>query len=648
MTVTMDPAAIGGALQQSEPFAILETEDLDRLAAAASVRTWPSHAHVFREGDPGLGCLFVVVQGLVEIVVTGEQGNEAVVGLRRPYDFFGETTVLSDRRYPAGARVRQALTAVCIPRRDLEPLIHRNVEFAGFFTALLAERMRLLFGELSAEQSREPYACVAEPLFRRRVSDVMTTPVAAVALDAPVTEAARVMADGRLDALVVLGPDGQAAGMLHARHLVHHLVADRRYPVDGCRVGQVCSRRATVIAPGAYLGQALVAMLREDVSHLVAVERDRPVGLVTLTDLVRSRSTGHLLLAQEIETRETFEQLAATGQAVDQVLATLLEEQAGLTDILDVMGTLHERLTRRVLALAEEALRREGLGAPPVAYCWINMGSAARREQTLRTDQDNLIVYADPPPENTERTRAYFARLAEVAVEALVDCGFARCPGGVMASNPDWRGPLSAWQAAVARWIGSPTPEHVRRLTILLDCRPLWGARSLADLLWQEITRAFADSMQAGHLLSSDDRQFAAPISLLGAIVTERSGPHKDQINLKTRALVHMVNALRLMAVGQGIDEPSTRGRLRRLAEAGVLDRDEVDYYRAAFETLMLLKIRTDAQQAARGEAPDHYLAPAALASRDRLLLKDALGAVARLQKAMQRRNDVFWMHFFR
>ena len=484
--------------------------------------------------------------------------------------------------------------------------------------------------------------------FGAGVSDVMSAPVVGVSLEAPVTTAARTMADGNFDALVVLGADGKACGMLSARHLVRHLVADRRFAVDACRVGQVCSRQLTEIAPGAYLGQALVAMLRHNATHLVVVERDRPVGLVSLTDLMRSRSTGHLLLAQEIEAQQSFAALAETGRAVDQVLGTLLDEQAALDDMLEVMSALHERLARRVLALAEEQLRREGRGAPPVAYCWINMGSAARREQTLRTDQDNAIVYADPPTAQAEAVAAYFARLAAVAVDALAECGFARCPGGVMASNPDWCRPLSSWQAAVAGWIGSPTPEDVRRLTILLDCRPLWGSRSLTDAFWEGVSQAFADSLQAGHLLSNDDRQFASPISMLGAIVTERSGPHKDQINLKTRALVHMVNALRLMAVSHGIGEPSTLERLRRLAQAEVLDRDEADYYRAAFETLMLFKIRSDAQQAARGREPDHYLTPAALPSRDRLLLKDALTAVARLQKEMQRRYDVFWLHFFK
>jgi CBS domain-containing protein len=539
------------------------------------------------------------------------------------------------------------LTAVCVERRDLERLIHANVALAGFFTALLAERMRLLWAELSTTRAGEAYACVTEPLFRRRVGDLMSSPVVTCDIDDPVTKAAQTMSARNFGALVVIGRDGRACGMLSARDLVRHLVADRRYPVDECRVGQVCSRQLVTIGPEAYLGQALVTLLRHQVEQILVVDRQQPVGLVTLTDVVRSRSTGHLLLAHDIEAQQSIEQLAQTGQAVDRVLETLLEEQATVTDILDVMSTLHERLTRRVIALAEERMRREGFGPPPVAYCWINMGSAARREQTLRTDQDNAIVYADPPERDAGAVQAYFQRLGEVVVADLETCGFALCPGKVMANQPDWCQSLSQWTAAVADWVGSPTPEHVRRLTILLDCRPVWGNPALAEALWERIFAAFQQSMGASHLLSKDDRQFSAPLSLLGAIVTEKSGPHKDRINLKTRALVHIINALRLMAVNHGISEPSTLGRLHQLTEAGILSKDDAAYYRAAFETLVLLRLRVDAQQTARGQKPDHYLDPESLAPRERLLFKDALSAVVRLQKQVQKTFSVFWVNFF-
>jgi hypothetical protein len=44
------------------------------------------------------------------------------------------------------------------------------------------------------------------------------------------------------------------------------------------------------------------------------------------------------------------------------------------------------------------------------------LGSEGRREQTLRTDQDNAIVFADVPPDREEEVQKYFLKLAEKVV----------------------------------------------------------------------------------------------------------------------------------------------------------------------------------------------------------------------------------------
>jgi len=101
------------------------------------------------------------------------------------------------------------------------------------------------------------------------------------------------------------------------------------------------------------------------------------------------------------------------------------------------------------------------------------MGSAGRKEQTLRTDQDNGIIYADCDPD----TAKYFKVLGDRVVEELVKAGFDWCKGGTMASNPLWRKSLGQWKEAVNVWITRADPEDTRLLSILLDFRPIYGAR---------------------------------------------------------------------------------------------------------------------------------------------------------------------------
>ena len=394
-------------------------------------------------------------------------------------------------------------------------------------------------------------------------------------------------------------------------------------------------------------GQAIVVMLREGVRQLLVVERGALVGIVTLFDLVRTRTTGTLLTAREIGAQSDIQGLARLGTDIDKILESLVSERAGLGEILDIMSELHERMNQRVIQLAEEELKREGLGGPPVPYCWINMGSAARHEQTLRTDQDNAIIFEDPLPERAEEVRLYFKKLARLVVDGLIRCGFEACSGEVMATNDLWRRSLGEWKTALNGWIGSRAPEDTRVLTILLDFRPVWGDSFLAEKFHNAIFKTFQNSLGAGHLLARDDRTFAVPISFLGSIVTEKSGPHKNMLNLKTAGLVHIINSFRLLAVKHAVREPSTFGRISRLVEKNALTADDADFFRSAFETLLMFKTRENVVKFKNGQIADDHISPDRLGKRERILLKDALSGVAQLQKMINREFNVFWMNFF-
>ena len=634
-------------LMQTDPFELLDEEVLRTLAGKMAVREYDTGTYVFRQGDASLDRLMVIASGLVEITVNNDRGVETVIGFRRPCDFFGETVVLSGERYPGAARVKEHLVCCEISRRDLENLIYNYPEFSGFFNALLAERMRLLYEQIVAEQSYEAYSQVESPLFRKRVSEVMSTPVVTCRTGDQAANAARLMAERDISSVVVLDRTNRPRGLLTERNLVRRLIADQLYPIHDCRVEHVMNSKLVQIGPEAFIGQALVFMNREKIRQLLVMERGKLVGIVTMVDLIKTRSTGTLLLTQNIEGQQTLDGLARLSREVDNVLNALIAEKASVGEIFEVMSELHERVARRVIQLCEEPMKMDGRGAPPVDYCWINMGSAARYEQTLRTDQDNAIIFADPPADQHRDVANYFARLAELIVEGLSACGFAKCTGKVMATEPKWRRPLSEWKAAVESWVGSYDPEDTRTLTILLDFRPIWGNMALAESFWKTIFSAFKDSITASHLLTKDDLKYDIPVNFLGNIVTEKSGPHKNQINLKTAGLVHIANCARILAIRHDIREPSTLGRLRQLVEKKVISAEDAELFQSSFETLMMFKIRENMKKFRQGSHPDNFIDPYALRKRERMLLKDALSGVAQLQKLINREFNVPWLKYF-
>lgn len=139
------------------------------------------------------------------------------------------------------------------------------------------------------------------------------------------------------------------------------------------------------------------------------------------------------------------------------------------------------------------------------------MGSDARDEQVIRTDQDNALIYADPLPGQEGRAAAYFKALAKEVTRALDAFGFTLCPGEVMATHPDWCRPLGQWLAALDNWVGSTDPDAVRKLTILLDFKAIFGDKRLAATLQARVFRNFEQHGSASHFLVRDDQLFAPP-----------------------------------------------------------------------------------------------------------------------------------------
>jgi len=637
---------IKSILKAMPPFNTLEEGIIARLVPQLALEEFPQGTYVFRQGTPSLQKLFLVVKGLAEVTVAGEQGVATVVGYRRPGEFFGETVVLTDATYPGSVMAKEDLTCLVIPREVFENLIYHNGSVAAFFSRAFLERMRGLYQEIVAEQTYDTSGRTESPLFRRRVGELMSSPVITCRVHDRVTDIAALMQEHNISAVVVIDREGQPVGLITERDLVNQLIAERRYRLEDCTAREVMNTKLVTINRDAYLNRAMLEVIKHGVKHLVVTDRGMLAGIVSIVDLIKARSTGTFWIAHRIEAQQTLEGLADVSREVDGFLSALVAEKASVRDIFALVSELYDALTRRVIQLCEEELAAEGWGPPPVPYCWINMGSAGRREQVLRTDQDNGIVYADPPKERQREVTAHFQLLGSRVVEGLVRCGFAPCRGGIMASNPAWCRPLSSWEIIARRWLYRVDPSDVRMLTIFLDFRPVWGDESLAARLRESVFRAFKHSGAASALWTRDEAQFKVPLSFLGGFITEKSGPHKNEIDLKLAGAVHIVNCIRIFALTHGISETSTFGRLDELVEAGVLARDDAEFVGAAYETIMMFRIRENVRKLVQGREPDNYINPYKLTRREQALLKDAFSVITRLQKITALQFGEFGLHY--
>jgi CBS domain-containing protein len=327
----------------------------------------------------------------------------------------------------------------------------------------------------------------------------------------------------------------------------------------------------------------------------------------------------------------TARELASVGSRLPELLNALVAARATFRQVGEAMTEVTDAVTRRLLALAEREL-----GPPPQPYSWLACGSQARREQGVVSDQDNALLLADE--RSATEHDGYFAALANAVVDGLAECGFARCRGGIMATNPAWRQPWSGWRAHFDGWIDRPTTHALMHSTIFFDMRVVAGAAEPLRALLDHVR----DRVRGNHiflkLMAANAVDVPPPLGLLGKVVPLRGGEHAGAVDVKKGGVMPVVDLARVHALAAGSTVVGTLDRLRDAAAARVLSAAGAEELASALEASAAIRSRHQARQLERGAEPDNFVPLRDLAAEDLRLLTDAFRVIRRHQKVLERR----------
>jgi CBS domain-containing protein len=293
-----------------------------------------------------------------------------------------------------------------------------------------------------------------------------------------------------------------------------------------------------------------------------------------------------------------------------------------------VVTEINDRIVRRALEIAERKV-----GHPPVRYAWLALGSEGRGEQIFRTDQDNALLLDDAAdPEIAANAERWAEQFAAFARDALVACGFPPCPAGIMAVNPLWRQPLSVWRKYFTDWIQSPAGGGPLQSGIFFDFRVVHGDALLGDRLRDHVVAQLADQRVFLNYVANQIVSNRPPIGFFGSFVVEKSGEHKDQLNLKARGINPLVDLVRFFALEKGTRDPGTLERIAALRETHTLVREYADELAQALDFLLLLRVHSQYRQAGEGAAVDNFITPGRLTNLEKRTIKEAFQLISRVQ----------------
>ncbi|MDA8442044.1 MAG: DUF294 nucleotidyltransferase-like domain-containing protein [Peptococcaceae bacterium] len=617
------------ALREFQPFNTLPDDIIVTLSHKLVLKTFPKDTYIFNQGQSSLNYLFLVVSGLAQVILRREKGASSVVGFRHPGQFFGETVLLSDKRYPASLKAVKDLTCYLLDKESFEYLLQNYHEFAGFFSHIMADRLRDLYEEMILEQPNDIYGLRSEP-FKIHLDDIMSCPIVTCSPDMPVNEIARIFAQQKISSVVVTNPNGKLLGLVTERDLISKVLALDSNPTV-VHAEDIMDKNPTTLPHDSYLYQALITMIKGQGKYILATEQSRTVGIVTIGDLSKARTNSALLMVKAVDSATTIEGLRQAVMPLHKVLANMLAEKAAANEICEIVSELKDLLTRRLLTMAEEELADAGLGRPPVDYCWLALGSSGRKEQSLASDQDNAIIYADSPKMPKVDTKAYFTALAKFVIEGLAQCGIEKCPAQIMASNPVWCQPLNDWKKSCLTWLKATDATTRYACNIFLDLRTVYGRQHLADDLRQFIFRLCRiDPANLMPMVRYELEQRVLPSELQCDL--DSTWSRTQRVDLKSSGSRHIVNCIRIFALREGVQETATLERINKLVQLHVLTQDDAEYYEAAFQSLMLFRLQTNLQKLAEGAKPDNRLELRGLSPRQRSVIQESFLAIGRLQ----------------
>ncbi|HUL29165.1 MAG TPA: DUF294 nucleotidyltransferase-like domain-containing protein [Thermodesulfobacteriota bacterium] len=621
------------------PFHLLPRKAMDELVRTLMIEYFPKGETILSPKGPPTQFLHIIRSGGVKFLVSEKEGKEGdrIYDYRDEGDFFGLISLLSGEPSPFTIVAEEDTLCYLVRKEVFKKLIGEYPDVFLYFTSGPSKGFKQFdTGSPPMDPSVRGGAGAQQVLFACRVKDVMHTNVLTCPSEETIVGVARRMTERGVGSMIVVDDIGVPVGILTDGDLRSKVLASGK--LITLPVLDVMNRPVQCVRPDAFCFEAILSMTTNRIKYLPVMDGMKLVGIISEHDLMVSQGNNPVAVIKGIQQATTIEQVVLIRKNIDLAMNVILEHGGMAKDICELITTLNDHLTRKIIVLAEEAMGREGYGPPPVPYAWLALGSEGRREQTLRTDQDNALIFADHSPAGEEEARSYFLNLAEKVVSGLEQCGFPRCKGGVMAVNPKWCQPLHVWKEYFRHWILDVDypPQEVLATFVFFDCRAIYGQYELATRIAGHILELLDEGNSFAREMAKTAILHKTPLGFFKRLVVEKSGEHKNKLNLKLNGLTPLVDAIRTLALSQKVFNTNTLDRISALVEKESLTPAEAGDLRDAFNVIMLIRVRHHVNVLRQGGIPDNYVDPDELSIIQRTMLKEAFKSIDRLQGLLE------------
>lgn len=630
------PSVLAGmrqALAPHAPFAAMRAADLDRIVRASRLEYFAPGEIILQPALVRPAHCYVIRQGTVRGERPGVSGDSTALWELSAGEMFPLGALVARRGVTSVYRAAEDTFCLVFPTAVFDALIGVSAIFQDFCTRQLAHlldlsRTRLQAEYVAAATEQRGFETPLGTLLRR--SPVVCSP------DAPLGDVLTTMENLRIGAMVIVDAETKPVGIFTRQDVIGRVVLPQRPLTASIRDGM--SVPVVTLSATATAGDAALVMAQHGIRHVVVIDAGgRVAGVASERDLFSLQRLSVRDLSSAIRRANDIEALIQCAADVRALSHSLVAQGVAPRQLTRMISSLIDHLTVRVLDLTAPKHDLSGL-----ALCWLGMGSEGRGEQTIATDQDNGLVFVTNDesiaPDMVRERLLPFARAVN---EALDQCGYPLCKGGVMAMNPRWCASLDEWKAAFANWIDRGDADSLLAANIFFDFRALWGEPRLADVLRADVAQRAQANLRFLKQMSDNALRNRPPLSWRGELQATKGDSGVESVDLKMSGSGPFVDAARIFALANGITATNTVERLVQAAAKRGVPGPEVPVWCDAFEYVQLLRLREQHRRAAaravNGDTGNPNVVPlAVLSDLDRRILREAMRQIRKVQQRLE------------
>lgn len=628
---------IAEALRRFPPFSMLPESDVEILASQARVRVHAAGECIWSKGDaPGQDAFFLA-QGRVEYVL-----NSELVDVRDVGDILALTALHRSEPFFVTAQVVEDSLFYCLPWRLLNTMLTDCDEARNYLRRHLFWATRVGGSVALPEPTEQANAGRAKNILQshldgaqliqaRRENDLLCCSPRESLHNAAILMTAR-----RVPSILVVDEDEHPLGILTHRTLVEQVIAGD--VSKEAEVQTVMTSPVVTVADRSSATAAILLMLRRRISLVVITEDGTPDSKVldiwSEKDLLANSGHHPAGLIREIRRARSAPRFRELCDDIAAISRSYLEAGVSAVFLGRMCGELYDELAQRFIALGLQELEVQGIQVPEIPWAWMAVGSDGRHEQILRTDMDNALVFASQGSEEAdEKVREVFVLLASKVVERFVECGFSRCQGGIMASNPRWCRSLQEWGTELESIQPNAGGDQMLRAITLYDLRFVAGDRALCGELSQLMQKSVASNVPLQRRLAGAVVDTPPPLNFFGRFVVEKRGGNENVFDIKQRAMAPLRDAARVLSLRHGyLQHHSTGGRWDEIRRAAQRWEEVAGLARESYDLLLRLRTLNGLRRADSGR----YIDPSALTKLERAQLANVFDVVRMVQNSIR------------